>query len=273
MIWKKGGKKTPSQETDEDALSQMGLIDHLDELRKRIIYSLVFFVVGTCGGWYMAPEALKLLSYGQNLQALGPLDPFMMQLKMAMIIGVIVASPMLIMQIWLFISPGLKPSERRFAFPTIFSAIILFFLGGGLGAATVPLTLRVLSQFMKGYVHSDYSLDRFITFVGSYVLGLGIVFEMPVVLVLLAKIGIISYKQLVAGRKYAFVLIVFIAAVITPTGDPITLTVFTVPLYLLFEATLLVIRFIKPTPKEEEPEMEPPEVKDYYSNVEKNNES
>jgi sec-independent protein translocase protein TatC len=253
MIGRKKRKADPAQEPGENEFLQMSLIDHLDELRNRLIYSLVFVLIGSCAGWFIAPKALKLLSFGQNLQALAPLDPFMWQLKMSFIIGVVIGSPMIILQVWLFISPALKDNERRFAFPTIASAIVLFFLGGAIGAATVPLTLKVLSKFMGGYVHSDYSLDRFISFVSSYVLGLGVVFEMPVVLVLLAKIGIISYKQLSAGRKYAFLIIVVIAAIVTPTGDPITLSIFTVPLYMLFEITLLVIRFMKPKSKEEEP--------------------
>jgi len=253
MMGGKNRKATPEQQPHDGDNVQMSLIDHLDELRNRIIYSLVFVLIGSCAGWFLAPAALKLLSYGQKLQALAPLDPFMWQLRMSMIIGVVIAAPMIILQVWLFIRPALKKNERRFAFPTIFSAIILFFLGGALGAATVPLTLKVLSKFMAGYVHSDYSLDRFISFVSSYVLGLGIVFEMPVVLVLLAKIGVISYKQLAAGRKFAFIAIVAVAAIITPTGDPITLAAFSLPLYLLFEITLLVIRFMKTKPRDEEP--------------------
>lgn len=237
---------------------KLGLVDHLDELRRRLIYCLLAIGAASTGGWYLAPPVLKFLAFGQKLQALGPVDPFMWQLKLAVIIGVVIASPIVILQIWLFVSPGLKPEERRFAFPTIFSAILLFFLGGGMGAYMVPLTLKILSKFLGGAVHADYALDRFISFVGSFVIGLGLMFETPVVLILLAKIGIVNYKQLAKGRGFALVIAVIASAVITPTGDPFTMTAFAVPLYLLYEITLIAVRFIKPPKKPATAETETP---------------
>jgi sec-independent protein translocase protein TatC len=249
-------EKNPEQESGEapyggENESRMGFVDHLDELRRRIIYCLLAVAAGSVAGWFLAPPTLKFLSFGQKLQALGPIDPFMWQLKLSLILGVFLASPIIIIQVWLFVSPGLKPDERRFAFPTIFSAILLFFMGGALGAYMVPLTLKVLSKFLRGTVHPDYAIDRFVSFVGSFVIGLGLTFEAPVVLVLLAKLGIVSYKQLAKGRGYAAVISAIVAAVITPTGDPFTMAAFAVPLYLLYEITLIAIRFMKPSRRPE----------------------
>ncbi len=229
---------------------RMGLIDHLDELRKRIIYSLVFIISGACASWFIVPGALDLLTSETGpLQYLGPIDAFAWRMRLALVFGVVIASPMIIIQVWLFIRPGLLPHERKFAFPTVMSAIILFFMGSGLGVYTIPLTLKILEKFGGESMQANYTIDRFIGFVGALVIGLGVIFEMPVVLVLLAKLGIVSYERLVSARKFAIVTTVAVSAIITPTSDPVTLMVFAVPLYLLFEITLLIVRFMNKKPK------------------------
>jgi sec-independent protein translocase protein TatC len=179
------------------------------------------------------------------------MDAFTWRLRLAGIIGLAFTSPVVITEIWLFIAPGLKKHERRFALPAILSASILFYIGGAVGVLTLPFTLKILQKFGGEYMRANYTIDRFISFFGSFILGLGIVFESPVVLILLAKLGIVSYKRLAGGRKYAIVITALAAAVITPTGDPITMMAFAIPMYMLFEITLLIIRFMKPPVKPE----------------------
>jgi len=245
--------KTGAQEISghtEDG--RMGLVDHLDELRRRLIYCIVFVMLGSIAGWFIVPGALDLLTSETGpLQYLGPIDAFAWRMRLALIFGFVIVSPLTIVQIWLFIRPGLHPHERRFAFPTVMSAIILFFLGSGLGVYTIPLTLRILEKFGGPAMRANYTIDRFIGFVGMLIIGLGLVFEMPVVLVLLAKLGIVSYERLVSARKFAIVTTVVVAAIITPTSDPVTLMVFAVPLYMLYEITLLIVRFMKKKPNAE----------------------
>jgi sec-independent protein translocase protein TatC len=243
-------KRENSPAASEIEEKRMSLIDHLDEFRTRLIYCIVAVCVTSAAGWWLAPVALKLMiSQTGSVKYLGPTDAFMWRLRLAVILGVLIAAPAIILEIWLFIRPGLKPSERRFAFPTIFSAVTLFFAGTAAGAWSVPLTLKILEKFADGAIRPDYTIDRYVTFVGSIVISFGIVFEIPVVLVLLAKLGIVSYKMLAAGRKWAVILILIISAVITPTGDPFTLMIVSVPIYLLFEVTLIIIRFMKPPQK------------------------
>lgn len=244
-------KETAEKKPEDTHEKRMDLVNHLDELRTRIIYCLVAVVVAGVGSWWLVPTVLKyLIASTGHVKYLGPADAFMWRLRLAAILGAIVAGPFVIVQVWLFVRPGLKPSERRFAFPAIFSAIILFFVGVVFGVSTVQVTLRILEKFGGEMVRPDYTIDRYLSFVGSFVLAFGVVFEVPVVLVLLAKLGIVSYKRLAASRKFAFLISAILGAIITPT-DGVTMFFVAVPLYLLFEISLLIIRFTSAPKKEE----------------------
>ncbi|HOX27706.1 MAG TPA: twin-arginine translocase subunit TatC [bacterium] len=234
-------------ESAKEKSAQMGLIEHLDELRRRLIYALIAVGIGCIGGWFFSPTALNLIIPPTvKVQYLGPADAFMWRLRVAGVLGILIAAPILIIQIWLFIAPALKPTEKKMALPTIFSAIILFFVGGGFGISTVKYTLKVLEQFSWGSVQPNYSLDRYISFVTAFLFSFAVVFEIPVVLVMLAKIGIVSYKRLAASRRYALLIAVIAAAILTPTGDLPTLSFVAIPIYILYEISLLIIRFTTP---------------------------
>ncbi len=230
----------------KNEFEKMDLVDHLDELRRRLIWSLAFIAAGSLAGWWIAPFLLDAITSGieGSLQYFRPQDGFIWRLKLAMIVGVIIASPLIIVQIWLFIKPALTKSERRFAFPTIFSAIILFFGGCAFATLVVPYTLSFLEKFAGEAAKPHYSLDGYIGFVGMFILAFGIVFEVPVVLVLLAKLGIVSYEKLVQSRKYAILISMIIGSLLTP-ADPTSMFFLAVPLYTLFEASLVIIRFMK----------------------------
>jgi sec-independent protein translocase protein TatC len=251
MLMAEDEKETGENEKVDPVEKRMDLIDHLDELRTRLIYCIVALVVVSVGSWWLVPTALKyLIASTGHVKYLGPADAFMWRIRLAGVLGAIVSGPFIIVQIWLFVRPGLKPNERRFAFPTISLAIILFYIGVIFGLNTVQITLRVLEKFGGDMLRPDYTVDRYLSFVGSFVLAFGVVFEVPVVLVLLAKLGIVSYQKLASSRRWAVLIAVVLGAIMTPT-DGVTMFFVAVPLYVLFELSLLFIRFTTPRKKEE----------------------
>jgi sec-independent protein translocase protein TatC len=232
---------------------EMTFIEHLDELRTRLIICIVAVCVCSVAGWFVGPIGLDyIISKVHKVQYLSPADPIIIKLKLAGVAGLIIAAPIIIYEIWMFIAPGLYKHERRFAAPTIFSAIILFFAGAAVGVYSLPITIGVLEKFGSANMTPNYTIDRFIKFAGSFILGFAIVFEIPVVIVLLAKIGIVNYSMLAKNRSYAYVIILIIAAVVTP-ADVVSMIIMAVPLLVLFEMSLFVVRFfIKPVKRGEE---------------------
>lgn len=233
----------------------MGFLDHLDELRNRLIISLIAVVVCTIACYFLSLETLKLLiAYTEktvrevghlNLQVLGPMDAFMVRLRVSLAMGIAVASPVIFSQIWLFVSPALLKHEKKHALPTVVSAVLLFLLGGAFSIFIFPMSIRFLASFGGGIVQLNYTLDKFVSYATGFILSFGIVFQIPIVMFFLGKIGIIDYKMLSGNRKYAFAASVIVAAVITP--DIFTNLIVTLPLYLLFEAGLLLIKFSNKT--------------------------
>jgi len=225
----------------------MSFIDHLEELRRRLIICILFICAASVGGWFIVPYVLKILLKATGpLHYMHPMDAFTWKLKLALYIGMALTSPVLITEIWLFVAPGLKKQERRFALPTILSASILFFMGVSTGVLILPLTLKYLQSLGGGEMLPFYMIDRYLGFFCALAIGFGLAFETPVILILLAKLGVVSYQRLARGRKYALFAAAFGAAFINPSNDPITTIGFLVVMYMFFEISLLIIRFIKP---------------------------
>ncbi len=231
----------------------MTLVDHLDELRRRLIVSIVALIVASIGGWQLVPWVFDLL-IGQagHIQYLGPADAFLTRFKLALYIGAVIASPVMIAELCLFIAPGLHKHEKRFVIPAVFSGVLLFFGGAGIAVAMLPKVLEILQKFGGGVLEANYTVDRFVSFVGGFILSFGVVFEIPVVLVLLARIGVLSYSKVAGNRKYALLTCVVLSAAITPTGDPFTLMLITVPLYMLFEISLFAMYLMERTRRKNE---------------------
>ncbi len=225
---------------------EMTLFEHLDELRTRIIIVIVSIAVCSGAGWFIGPFVLDfLIQHAGVVQALSPVDPFMIRLKMSLMVGVMLASPMIILQIWLFVAPGLYANEKRFTLPAVIFGTILFFVGGTFGAFILPFTLKFLGKFATEYMKIEYSLTIFVSFCTTFILAFAIVFELPIVLIILAKIGIVNYRMLAANRKYAIMIGLIVGAILTP-ADVASMLFLAGPLYCLFEISLLIIRFMKP---------------------------
>lgn len=219
----------------------MSLIEHLEELRRRIVRAVVAVAVAFLACWgfvkpiadFLARPVYAVLP-NQKLAFLGVTDPFIMYVKVAALVAVFVASPVVLYQVWRFISPGLYRHERRWAGPFIVLGT-LFFVGGGAFAYYVAFPFAV--EFLVG-VGSEFdpviTVDRYFRFLLYVVLGLGLMFELPIVIFLLAQMGVVTPRFLIRNFRWAVLLIFVAAALITPTPDIVNLCLFAVPTIVLY---------------------------------------
>jgi sec-independent protein translocase protein TatC len=228
----------------------MSLIEHLEELRRRLIVVVISVLGGAIIGFFLSRPVLILLrdrlpDGQQHLIFLGPADAFSAQLKIAGFLGIAIAMPVILFHVWRFVTPGLTKRERRFVWPVMLAALLLFALGVGIGFIIIPYALNFLLGFAEGLADPNLTIDGYVGFVTTMLLAFGIVLEFPIVLVGLARVGILSYKRLAAQRRLAVVAITLFAIVITPGGDPISPIILGSVMYLLFELSLLVIRLMR----------------------------
>ena len=233
-----------------DSEATMSLIEHLEELRRRLIVVVVTVLGGAVAGFFLSRPVLVLLRdrlpEGQrHLIFLGPADAFGAQLKIAGFLGIAIAMPVILFEVWRFVTPGLTRRERRFIWPVMLAALLLFALGGLIGFIIIPFALNFLLGFAEGLAEPNLTIDGYIGFVTTMLLAFGLVLEFPIVLIGLARVGILSHRALAARRRFVIVGITVFAIVITPGGDPISPTILGSVMYLLFEGSLLVIRLIR----------------------------
>lgn len=225
----------------------MTVWEHLAELRRRIIVSIGAVLVGAVVAYIAWPVLIELVTAPYcrqetdcQLYATDPLAPFTIRLQVAMYGGVILAMPVLLWQVWRFVTPGLHAHERRYAIPFVTAALVLFAAGATLAYFTLGPALEFLFAVAGDDVAQIPTVDRYLTLTMWMMLAFGVGFEFPVLLVALQLVGILQPRQLAGFRRYAAVIIVVVAAVITPSGDPITLLVLAVPMYLLYEISILI---------------------------------
>jgi sec-independent protein translocase protein TatC len=225
-------------------LAQMSLLDHLDELRRRIVYSLVALVVAFLVCWTWVAEIYAFLERpihphlpeGTRLSYLGPADPLMLYIKVALLAGVFLAAPFLLYQAWRFVSPGLYRRERRWAAPFVVLGT-LFFLGGGAFAYYIAFPFAV--EFLLGIgveFQPVITIERYFRFLMTVILGLGLMFELPIVIFILSAAGLVTPGFLIRKFRWAVLLIFIVSAIVTPTPDVFNLCLFALPtiaLYLL----------------------------------------
>ncbi len=228
-----------SDETPAVDPAAQPLIAHLLELRDRLIKATAALVIGLVIGLFFARQFLELLiaflQGASQLQLLSPAEPIFLYLKAALIMGTIIASPFVLYQIFAFIVPGLTDSEKRGLYLALPMAAGLFALGVAFGIFVVlPFTLRYLQTFLADLIKAEYGASFYMNFVLSFLLWLGIGFELPLFIAILARLGIVSPQQLRHFWRYAIVIIAVLAAVITPTPDPFNMTIVMAPLFLLY---------------------------------------
>ena len=233
----------PAAAGDESAMS---LVDHLSELRRRIGISLLAIALGSAVGFYFAPQLITFLKAPLNLDKplvyTGLGDAFFINLKLAIVVGIVLAMPILVWQLWRFISPGLTREERRMARPWAPLAIVFFVIGVTVAYVILPFASTFLLSFSSADLQPLITASEYFGFVTTLFLVFGLVMEYPIVLVLLAKVGIINSARLRRSRRVVILGIAVISAVVTPGGDPISPMVMGVTMYLLYEFSIVLIR-------------------------------
>jgi sec-independent protein translocase protein TatC len=259
------------QQEEEEELEgeKLSFTAHLEELRARLIKSAVAVVVGFAGCYavsdrlfaFIARPIEGALPAGSRLTILRVQEGFLTYLKIAMLGGIFAASPVILYQAWKFVAPGLYQKEKRYVWPFVAAATVFFFAGASFAYWVVfPFALPFLLGFAGEAVQATISIAAYLSFATQMLLAFGIVFELPVVVFFLSKIGVISYRTLSRNRGYALILISIVAAVLTPP-DAFSMILMGLPLYALFEISILVARIFgqPPSEKKEEEEDEEPE--------------
>ena len=225
--------------------SVMALVDHLSELRDRLVKCIVVIAIGTAIGFYFAPVVrnflLEPLPNGQA-QVLGPGDGFAIQLRIAVVIGIIIAMPVLLYQVWAFIAPGLTAAERRTVRPWIPLALVFFAIGVALARFVLPYAVNFLLSFTDDKLVANIAAGPYFDFVTTMFLAFGLVMEFPILMFGLSRVGILTSERLSAYRRYVILGIAVIAAVITPGTDIVSPVVLGLTMYVLFEVTVQVIK-------------------------------
>ena len=228
----------------------MSLMGHLGELRQRLFIVFGTLVVGTIGAFNFAPDIFRLLAgpletlTRQQLMVIGPLEMFLTYIKLALLSALFVGFPIILLQVWHFIAPGLYAHEKRWILPFIFLGT-LFFMGGGFFAykIVIPLGFKYLVAMVPEYVDVQYSVAIYFALIIRLILAFGIVFELPLFMWIIGASGIIAPETLSSFRKYWLIIAVVIGAMLTPP-DPITQMLMALPLFLFFEIGLLGARFL-----------------------------
>ena len=225
----------------------MTLIDHFAELRNRLFISLGAWVVAAGAAFVVRFRLLEWLRAplpeSMTLNYFSILEPFVVSMQIASFFGLVLAAPVIVSQIWAFIAPGLYPEERRYAVPFILFTALAFALGVVFAYYVVlPFTLPILLGFLGSEAQGLLSIGRYISALLLLMGVFGIMFEMPVVGYLLARIGILRANMMTRHRRWAIVGGLILAAVITPTADPFNFALVAGPLVVLYELTILVVR-------------------------------
>lgn len=223
-----------------DDRSRMTFLEHLDELRRRLIYSAYALAVCCAVTFYWwQPIYLYAVSYfnafGGQLIFNQPMSGFMFSLKLSALIGVVVASPFLFSQLWLFVAPGLYAREKKVVVPFVLFSTALFGTGAWFAhRIAFPSMLTFFASYEMGGMKYFPTLETIFGFYVKVVLGLGLIFQMPILVFFLARFGMLTARFMVKNFKYALLIIFVVAAIITPTGDPVNLMVFAAPMLLLY---------------------------------------
>ena len=238
---------TPGDDQDrdpyDDAGSKMSFLEHLDELRKRLIYIVYSLIVG-CAISYLFVQKIydfimrpmqQILPPGGYLQYTSGAEPFMLYIKIGFLAGIFIASPLILWQVWKFIAPGLYSHEKKYAIPFVLMSTI-FFVIGGLFAHYVafPVTWAFFAGFQTDYMLFVPKVDEAFSLYSKMILGAGLIFEMPTLVLFLARLGVVSGGMMLKYFKYAFLAIFIIAAVISPGTDMMSQVIMAVPMLGLY---------------------------------------
>jgi len=242
-------KSTGENEATSEEQKEMGFFDHLEELRKRIIFAVIYLVLGCIVSGVFINQLLDYVllrpavTAGLNLQNLKPFGQPFLYFKVILIGGLIIAFPFMLFQLWKFIAPGLYSKEKKWA-SQITMVTTLCFLTGVVFAyfVMIPVMLKFSASFGTEKIKNIIDVNEYFSFISMMVLASGLIFEMPMISYILSKVGILTPAFLRKYRRHAIIVLLIVAAVLTPTPDPINQLIFATPLFILYEISILVAK-------------------------------
>jgi sec-independent protein translocase protein TatC len=232
---------------------RMTVVEHLTELRRRIVISLIAVSLGAIVCFIFSESIIRfLITYYRDATAgekdalifLGPLDAFLTRIKIATYGGIVLALPIWLFEMWRFITPGLNPNEKRYAIPFVGASLVLFGVGALVAFLTLPKALEFLLDVGGTQLRPELTADKYLSFVSLMIVAFGVAFEFPVVLVFLLLARVLTTRQLRRHRRVAAVVIVAFAAIITPSQDPYSLFFMAVPMYIFYELSIIIGRVL-----------------------------
>jgi len=251
------------RKTPEEREGAMSLIEHLRELRHRLVICLWALLAGSVAGFFLYGPAMRLIKspycdflrehpdktpfkgQGCSLIFLGAIDGFLITVKVIVFLALVVALPVILYQLWAFIVPGLTSRERRWAIPFVVVSVLLFLFGGLAAYLTLPAALKFLLGVGGDFVSPLLTVDKYIGFVIFTILAFGLGFEFPILLISLSAAGVITNESMRRYRRQVILALAIFAAVITPSPDPISMLALLIPLYLFYEGAIIVSRLLK----------------------------
>ncbi len=259
-----GALQRPDDDDDDElagADGKMSLLEHLDELRKRIIRACLGILVGILIGFlfindifnFVLQPTIRAMPAGRSLIYTRPGEAFSMYVTVSLIMGAIIASPFIMFQVWKFIAPGLYSNEKRFAVPFVLFSTVGFVGGAAFNHyIAFPFMMIFFASFNTQNVAFMPRLEDVFSLYAKMLLGLGVIFQMPTVVFFLAKMKMVTARFLIRHFKYAFLLFFIAAAVITPTGDPVNMSIFAAPMLILYGVSILIAWIVVPSRADED---------------------
>lgn len=234
----------PRRVTEPDDV-RMSVIEHLEALRRVLIVIIIAVSIGAVVGWFLWPPALNYIELHTGIghvKVFTPAGGFFLHFKGALYVGVVLAVPVIVQQAWAFVAPGLYLSERRLFGPLVLFTILFFYMGVAFASVSVPLILKLVTRFATDGVDYFPEGDALLSFVLALVVGFGAIFELPVVLYVLGRLGIISSRWMWRTRPYWIIGLGIVANFLMPGSDPFTPLLMMLPLYVFYEGTALLLK-------------------------------
>lgn len=238
-----------NQEENKDSQKEMSFFDHLEEFRSKIIWSLIGLIIGCIISGVFINQIMDYfllkpaVSVGLKLQNLRPFGQPFFYFKVILVAGIIISFPFIIYQLWSFIEPGLYTKEKRWAKRITFFTSLCFLSGVAFSYfVMIPSMLNFAALFGSDKIANIIDINEYYSFIVMILLASGLLFEMPMVAFILSRFGIISVKTMKKYRRHSIIAILILAAILTPTPDPISQLIFASPLFILYEISILIAK-------------------------------
>lgn len=232
---------------------RMSFLQHIAEFRQRLLVCAVAVTLTGAVGYYFSLKLLKILTIPAGktqLVYLSPLEPFMVKFKIAVFSGIVMSLPILLYEILMFVAPALKDREKKLIMPSIFFLVILFLSGAVFGFYYImPAGTQWLLNQAGGVIKANISASMYVTYAGWFLMGMGVSFETPLFILLMVRLGVITPEQLAKSWRYAVLMILLLAAILTPDWNPVTMIVMAIPMLIFYVGSIPLSRLIRPKPK------------------------